>query len=75
MDEQDLVKLIKLRRLLHSGGAKTTRVTAGLSRNTMSAALEISWITLYRWEKGESFPHSTKLALRYYDLLQDLMAA
>lgn len=70
----DFVKLTKVRRLLSSGAAKGARVAAGLSLREMAAAAQIDPSTLWRWEEGQRIPHGAQ-ALRYFDALQELLAA
>ncbi len=71
----DLVALTQLRALFRSGTARAVRVTAGLSVGEVARAVGASKATIHRWERRERIPRLGPAALRYGQLLRDLVEA
>jgi DNA-binding transcriptional regulator YiaG len=71
MDEDDVIRLVEVRRRCRSGEARQIRVSAGLSLPEMAEPVGVDQATVSRWERGARLPRG-KAALRYADLLDRL---
>jgi len=69
----EVIRLVRVRRMLEDGSAKALRVDSGLSLRDVADALGVNTATVHRWEANRRIPHRDA-ALRYADLLDALTA-
>ena len=60
--------LVRIRRRIRTGEARTIRMSAGLSLAEVSEPLGVSPSTVFRWERGARSPHGDH-AVEYGALL------
>jgi transcriptional regulator with XRE-family HTH domain len=72
MDQDQTLALVKVRRLVTSGAAKSVRKAAGLSLPEVAEAVGSNPSTIHRWENNERSPHGEP-AIRYGEFMQRLI--
>lgn len=73
MTKNEIILLVKARRLASSGTARALRLNAGLSLREVADALGTSHGTVWLWERGQRVPRGAA-ALAWAALLADLAA-
>ncbi len=68
-----LKELVRLRRLVSSGEAKSIRLAAGVSCSEMSREIGGHSTSVWKWENGTP-PRPSAVASRYLALLDELAA-
>lgn len=74
MNPTDAQDLAAARRLAADGSARRIRVAAGLSCAELAAAIDVTRVTVSRWERGQRSPHGAA-AVRWVRLLRRLEQA
>lgn len=70
---EDIVRVSKVRRLIHEGTAREIRERAHLSLSEVARHVGRTPTTIHRWENGERLPRRED-AIRYGRLLERLAA-
>lgn len=72
MGSKELVRLVRVRRMVGDGTARQIRKEAGLTIREVADAIDVSTGAVHHWESGRRVPRGSAQVLRYGALLEAL---
>lgn len=74
MNSAEILEMARFRAMCASGAARSVRRARHVSLREAGGAVGVGAPTILRWERSERVPRTSEAALKYWALLQDLMA-